>query len=99
MKTSRHKKRRLTARQLEALRKQQQSGGTPAVLTRLCAGATVCRTARAVGVTTAHLSRVFSGKRKPSLELASKMASYLGVGLGELYAALIEVQDGHRTHG
>jgi transcriptional regulator with XRE-family HTH domain len=39
---------------------------------------------RALGVNTAHISRICSGQAQPSLELARRMAEYLGVTLDEL---------------
>lgn len=43
---------------------------------------------RALKVDIAHVSRVLSGKRKPSFDLAVKISQYLGVSLDALYALL-----------
>lgn len=77
----------------KAYKRQVQNGTTPDILTRMCPGTSARKTARAVGVTLPHLSRVLSGKRKPSLELASRLASHLGVTLDRLYVELAVVQD------
>ena len=44
--------------------------------------------ARAVKVDLAHISRIFSGKRSPSLDLARRIADYMGVSLEKLQAFL-----------
>lgn len=44
--------------------------------------------ARALGVDLAHISRILSGQRNPSLKLAVRMAEYLGVSLDGLYLLL-----------
>ena len=44
--------------------------------------------ARAVKVDLAHISRIFSGKRSPSLDLARRIADYMGVSLDKLQAFL-----------
>lgn len=57
--------------------------------------ATVNRSAmaRALKVDLAHISRILSGKRTPSLELAMRMAQYLGVSLDELCRLLEQVKE------
>ena len=44
--------------------------------------------AKAVKVDLAHISRIFSGKRSPSLDLARRIADYMGVSLDKLQAFL-----------
>ena len=44
--------------------------------------------ARAVKVDLAHISRIFSGRRSPSLDLARRIADYMGVSLDKLQAFL-----------
>ena len=44
--------------------------------------------ARALGVDVAHISRIFSGKSLPSLELAVRIAGHMGISLDELCALL-----------
>jgi transcriptional regulator with XRE-family HTH domain len=44
--------------------------------------------ARAVGVDVAHISRIFSGKSNPSLDLASKIAQHLGITLDRLFSII-----------
>lgn len=48
--------------------------------------------ARGTGVSVAHVSRIFSGLRTPSLDVAEKIAKYLGVGLSEFTAFLATVK-------
>ena len=52
--------------------------------------ATVNRSAaaRALGVNVAHISRILSGQRAPSLKLAFKMAYYFNVTLEKLHGVL-----------
>jgi len=39
--------------------------------------------ARATGVSLAQISRIFSGRRRPSFDLAGKIARHLGITLDE----------------
>ena len=48
--------------------------------------------ARAVRVDLAHISRIFSGKRSPSLDLARRIADYMGVTLDKLQVFLDGLQ-------
>ena len=48
---------------------------------------------RALDVDLAHVSRILSGQRTPSLGLAKKMAEYLGVTLDDLTAKLEEIRE------
>lgn len=52
--------------------------------------ATVNRSAaaRALSVNVAHISRILSGQRAPSLKLAAKMAYYFNVTLEKLHGTL-----------
>lgn len=42
------------------------------------------RMSRATGLSVSHLSRVFSGQRQPSLEVAKTICKYLSIGLDDL---------------
>ncbi len=44
--------------------------------------------ARNTGLHVTHISKVFNGRRRPSLEAAGKISGYLGVTLEELKVAL-----------
>ena len=44
--------------------------------------------ARALGIDLAHISRIFSKQRSPSLDLARRMATYLGVSLDKLQCVI-----------
>lgn len=44
--------------------------------------------ARNTGIHVTHINRIFNGKRRPSLQTASKISTYLGCTLEELQAAL-----------
>jgi len=45
---------------------------------------TLSDVSRSTGVSLSHVSRIMSGQRKPSLDVASKIAAYLGVSIEEL---------------
>lgn len=47
---------------------------------------------RALGTDLAHISRIFSGQRKPSFKLAARIAEYMGISLDELDTLLKEKQ-------
>ena len=49
--------------------------------------------ARAIHVDVAHVSRILSGKRNPSLAVASRMADYLGITLDDLFRVIAEGRD------
>ena len=42
--------------------------------------------ARATRLDTSYISRIFSGERRPSLRVASRIATYLGMSLDDFYA-------------
>jgi DNA-binding XRE family transcriptional regulator len=48
--------------------------------------------AKAVKVDLAHISRIFSGQRSPSLDLARRIADYMGVSLDKLQTFLDGLQ-------
>lgn len=48
----------------------------------------VSEVARATNLSIAHVSRVFGGKRNPSMRTAKKIAQHLRVSLDQLYTAL-----------
>lgn len=58
--------------------------------------------ARATNTNLAHISRIFSGKRKPSLTLARKISAFLGVTVEELCQELkingVELKELRRRH-
>ena len=41
--------------------------------------------ARATGYDRAHISRIFSGQRRPSIECAAKIAQHLDISLGSFW--------------
>lgn len=43
---------------------------------------------RATGITVSYASRIFSGERRPSLPVASKIAKYLGMSIDKFYGIL-----------
>lgn len=49
--------------------------------------------ARSTNISLSHVSRIMGGNRRPSLDVASKIAAYLGVTIEELLHAL-DVRNG-----
>jgi transcriptional regulator with XRE-family HTH domain len=49
---------------------------------------------RQLGMDVAHVSRVLTGKRNPSIHTAAKMAEYLGLPLDKFYALITAVKVG-----
>lgn len=86
------KHKRLTAKDKRKKRKlwarRHERFGTPAKLSLLVAGASLGRLAHGTGLTVAHLSRIFNGKRQPSFRTAGKIAAYLGVSMDALNTVL-----------
>lgn len=62
--------------------------GTPAKLMAIAPDASLGRLAAGTGMTVAHLSRIFNGKRSPSFKAAGKIAAYLGVTMDALNTVL-----------
>lgn len=48
--------------------------------------------ARGTGISVSHVSRIFSGLRSPSLDVAETIAKYLGVGMSEFTKFLSTVK-------
>lgn len=48
--------------------------------------------ARGTGISVSHVSRIFSGLRTPSLDVAEAIAKYLGVGLNDFTKFLATVK-------
>ncbi len=48
--------------------------------------------AKATGVNATHIGRIFRGTRTPSLELAAKIAHFLGLSLDDFYIAIREIR-------
>lgn len=48
---------------------------------------------RKTGISPAHISKIFSGKRTPSLEAAARISTALKISIDELYVYLVEVQE------
>lgn len=48
--------------------------------------------ARATGTNLAHISRIFSGKSNPSLELAKEIARHMNITVDELCAELNRIK-------
>lgn len=63
---------------------------TPRALRSLKAGTSVGDVARGTGITHSHISRIFNGRRTPSMACAVKIANFLGITLDDLNAALME---------
>lgn len=49
---------------------------------------TLSDVARGTGLSLSHVSRVFSGKRAPTVQAARRIARYLGIEVGELLSQL-----------
>jgi transcriptional regulator with XRE-family HTH domain len=65
---------------------------TPRSLRSLRAGVSVGDVARGTGLSPSHLSRVFNGRRTPSMRTALKIALFVGCTIDELYLACREAQ-------
>lgn len=61
--------------------------GTPA------AGTSLHTISTATGISVSHLSRVFRGERKPSMDVLTSIAAYLGITIDKLVAKLAEKQN------
>lgn len=51
-------------------------------------GVGVIELAGVVGVSHAHISYIFAGKRTPSLEIAARIAKHVGCSIDELYRTI-----------
>lgn len=45
---------------------------------------------RKVGISVTHVSKIFSGDRRPSLPVAAKIAKYLGMSIDKFYGILLK---------
>jgi transcriptional regulator with XRE-family HTH domain len=52
----------------------------------------ILETARRAGLSAAHVSKIFRGRRRPSLEVAGLIASVRGQSIDELYVELAEIK-------
>jgi transcriptional regulator with XRE-family HTH domain len=50
--------------------------------------ATLGDVARGTGLSKSHVSKIFSGNRKPGLEAVARLAAYLGITIDDVYAAM-----------
>lgn len=53
----------------------------------------VCEISRKTGISPAHVSKIFNGRRMPSLANAALIASALKISLDELYMRLVHIQE------
>lgn len=61
---------------------------TPRALLLLDNTATLGRVSNGTGLSAAYLSKIFNGKRVPSLTVAARLASYIGCSIDKLYITL-----------
>jgi transcriptional regulator with XRE-family HTH domain len=55
--------------------------------------------AQGTGLSASYVSRIFDGTRSPSMMAAERIASHLGISVGEFYSELQTVQDARQRLG
>lgn len=82
---------------VSAVAEQSPSAGPggfpiPMVMQVLHIDCSLSEIARGTGMTLGHISRIMSGQRMPSLNVASQIAVYLGISVDRFTAAILEVR-------
>ena len=76
-------------------KRKGKSGRTPKSLLSIDKHCTLGRLSMGTHTSITYLSKIFSGKRMPSLMVAARLSAYLGCSMDVLYKALLQAQARH----